>query len=554
MAQYAKPSGNSGTFNNNNFVSPNTGGLTIEEATKYFVTFPNTQSPSTIIANNFNTTGNLNVAGDSQFGGNATFIGGATITGPLVFENDVEVGGDTTLDGTLLCLQTATIDGELTASGGLLMTPLAPATNSIIDFVNAGGEVQLYLDPSTAYDMVFQSAQSEGVAGLSIINATSSFTMLCSTIVTGIVGMLMKNPINMNGNALYGISNIFAQGNTTTPLLTYTSGNVNMNNNTITNCNTINIGSNSTNHYGLLTYNTATNNLSISNPLSGGLVSFIQSGTNVLNMSNTTITSLVNLDMSSKNIINCAQLNPPSGSYTTTTTPPNGDDSTKIATTAWVLANSDPVPILTNYAQLTTVTPQTFTGSNTFTGFAGVNTTQTYPANNNQFVTAKYVASYSAVPYPPNYFLNFQDTLTIPTPVYTDYYYINTTSTGEYYNAYLEGNNIGNTIVSTNSMYWSNVYFYMSGPSSGSVVYFQLTDNLGYPPFSNVNITGSVTKASTGQQTTFTTQIGTTTPNYLIITVPVANFFVALTSIFPVIPSQSYSFSFAVGSYNQTPF
>jgi hypothetical protein len=45
-----------------------------------------------------------------------------------------------------------------------------------------------------------------------------------------------------------------------------------------------------------------------------------------------------------------------------------GDNSDAIATTAFVLANSDPAPVLTNYAQLNTATAQTFTGAIAFSG------------------------------------------------------------------------------------------------------------------------------------------------------------------------------------------
>ena len=235
MAAYPKPSGNTGTFNNSSFNNAgNTGGLTIADGLKYFVSYPTTQSPSTITANNFVTTGSLNVAGTSQFGGDAIFIGGATITGPLTFADNVEVQGTTTLDDTLLCLTTANIDGELTCNGGILMTPQSPSTNSIIDFVNAGGECQLYLDPTTAYDIVFQSSQSEGTAGLTVVNATSSFTMQCATIAPSIVGMQMKNPINMANFGLYGIQNIFINSNTTTPFITLSASTMNMNQNNIT--------------------------------------------------------------------------------------------------------------------------------------------------------------------------------------------------------------------------------------------------------------------------------------------------------------------------------
>ena len=45
-----------------------------------------------------------------------------------------------------------------------------------------------------------------------------------------------------------------------------------------------------------------------------------------------------------------------------------GTNNTSIATTEFVLANSDPAPDLTNYAQLNTATEQTFTGTVNFTG------------------------------------------------------------------------------------------------------------------------------------------------------------------------------------------
>lgn len=59
-----------------------------------------------------------------------------------------------------------------------------------------------------------------------------------------------------------------------------------------------------------------------------------------------------------------------------------GTNNKSIATTEFVLANSDPAPDLTNYAQLNTATDQTFTGQNTFNsgvniGVSGVNTSIT---------------------------------------------------------------------------------------------------------------------------------------------------------------------------------
>lgn len=76
----------------------------------------------------------------------------------------------------------------------------------------------------------------------------------------------------------------------------------------------------------------------------------------------------------------------------TAPTQPLGDNSTAIATTAFVLANSDPAPDLTNYAQLNTATAQTFTGTVNFTGNATA-ITQTIPNNSTAIATTAYVNS-----------------------------------------------------------------------------------------------------------------------------------------------------------------
>ena len=222
MAAYPKPSGNTGTFNNQSFSNTgNTGGLTVEEGLKYFVSYPTTQSPSTITANNFTTTGALNVAGTSQFGGDATFIGGATITGPLTFADNVEVQGTTTLDDTLLCLTTVTVDGILTAetgidisiSGGITFpdnttqTTAYDDTNAVqnnqnntflspyiqtfqgsnsttsptgplqISNVSTSEYVSFYVDPSPTYDLTLYTAQTGNTAGLTVRNPSYSFSV-----------------------------------------------------------------------------------------------------------------------------------------------------------------------------------------------------------------------------------------------------------------------------------------------------------------------------------------------------------------------------------------
>jgi hypothetical protein len=74
----------------------------------------------------------------------------------------------------------------------------------------------------------------------------------------------------------------------------------------------------------------------------------------------------------------------------TAPTQPLGDNSTAIATTAFVLANSDPAPVLTNYAQLNTATAQTFTGAIDFSGSTTA-PTQTLPNNSTAVATTEYV-------------------------------------------------------------------------------------------------------------------------------------------------------------------
>lgn len=239
MAAYPIPKPQYGIYNQNNFSPQTTGqtGLTIDEGKKYFLTFPNAQTTQTEYLND------IGVGGTATFENAVIFNDTVTYNADIEFNQNVLVDGTATVGGNLLCSTTAEIDGELTCNGGILMTPVLPDTNSIIDFVNGGGECQLYLDPTSAYDIVFQSSQSEGTAGLTVVNATSSFTMQCATIAPSIVGMQMKNPINMANNGLYGIQNIFINSNTSTPLITLSASTMNMNQTDITNIDQISIGS-----------------------------------------------------------------------------------------------------------------------------------------------------------------------------------------------------------------------------------------------------------------------------------------------------------------------
>lgn len=460
MAAYPKPTGNSGTFNNQSFVNPdNQGGLTVEEGLKYFVSYPVTQSPSNITANNFTTTGFLNVAGSSQFGGDATFIGGATITGPLIFSDNVEVDGTTTLNDTLLALSTAEIDGELTVNNNIVLNenPLNPSVKTYIQFsdnttqdtayndtnavqndqnntflapfqqtfaanastnnanapirlVNgvAGEYATLYLNPSIG-DVTLYSNQSDG--GLTLRNQTGgSFTV--NPTIDNVASFI--NPVNSsfsigapsllvnNTNATYN-STIF-QGadaalnirnnspNQNFPNTNFISNNssgiptiylsiapseidafttLNMNNqniilvgtmtgangNVIFNSNiSMNVGNN------ILMNDNDITGANIISPTQGQAVQFQDYSANIMTIASVAgINMFQNLGMNDNVISGCASINASGAGYVTTKSPPDGDNTTKIATTAWVTTNS-PSPILTNYAQLTFPTSQNFTG------------------------------------------------------------------------------------------------------------------------------------------------------------------------------------------------
>jgi hypothetical protein len=185
MAQYPKPTGNTGTFNNLSFNNNQSGGLTVTEGLKYFVSFPKTQTPSTITADNFTTTGDLSIGGDSQFGGDVEFLGGVTITGGIVFKDDVEVQGTTTLDDNLLCLTTAEIDGELTVNNNIVLNPSAdaPTVQPFLELTNGvvGEYCKLYLDPNPGNDITLYTGQSTN-AGLTVRNPVNSYTINPATV------------------------------------------------------------------------------------------------------------------------------------------------------------------------------------------------------------------------------------------------------------------------------------------------------------------------------------------------------------------------------------
>jgi len=108
----------------------------------------------------------------------------------------------------------------------------------------------------------------------------------------------------------------------------------------------------------------------------------------VLNIASAEIDSYTNLNMNSKNILNI-------GTGSTAITQPIGTNNTTLATTAFVIANQA-TPVLTNYAQLTYGSLQTFTGPITFSGnTTGI--TQPINTNNTTLATTAYVLANGAI-------------------------------------------------------------------------------------------------------------------------------------------------------------
>ena len=317
MAQYPKPSGSSGTFNNGNFNNNQSGGLTIAEGLKYFVSFPKTQTPSTITANNFTTTGNLDVAGDSQFGGDVNFLGGVSITGGIVFKDDVEVQGTTTLDDTLLCLNDATIDGELTITNNVILEPnaLTPTVAPYLELTNGipNEYCHLYLDPQVGYDMTLYTNQNPG-GGLTIRGANgASFTMNPATVQDG-YGCQFQNPVSMNGNTLSGLNYLVANNGSYITLV----DDINMNNNNITSATNITSTFYNVGAYGQIAVNPSNNPtiLSIANTSTASSAQiyfqmFNTGGVGIAPMNMTTSNVYCNIPL---NLTNGSDINMGSGS------------------------------------------------------------------------------------------------------------------------------------------------------------------------------------------------------------------------------------------------
>jgi len=287
-------------------------------------------------------------------------------------------------------------------------------TLTIVNPTTPGETYSQYIDPDPSYDMTLSTTQTAG--GLTIRTPTNSFTMNPKTFNQNLVtpapvtGLQMLNPINMANFNIVNMgqySTAYTQANNTNLDYVATCNYVNnmiVNGNGILDNPNVWTGTNEFQNLLSVTYNGGLNigqygNLSNSTVLNPQIFviknsyqndsaqiyfqMFNSAGVAQTPMNFTPSAVYCNLplnlstgsdiNMNNNDINNCTSINPPSGNYVITTTPPNGDNSTKIATTSWVYNN---LPALTNYAQLTYSPLQTFTGAISMNGtFTSLGTT-----------------------------------------------------------------------------------------------------------------------------------------------------------------------------------
>ena len=181
-----------------------------------------------------------------------------------------------------------------------------------------------------------------------------------------------------------------------------------------------------------------------------------------------------------------------------------------------------------------------FTGTNTFSGFCGTTTSQSYPQDDNQFVTASYVANFSTTPYPTNNFLQDQTyTAGVGSFVQIDNY-----PTG------IQGNYIGNSLI---SMFPTSFDVTMIvGNTAGTLtdtLYLTTTTPIGNVPYFSVNISGTATYNLTLQQVSFTGTLDSNTPNLISLTTSIPFF----QTYIPSNPNSGYNIYISTFIFNQTP-
>lgn len=287
-------------------------------------------------------------------------------------------------------------------------------TLTIVNPTTPGETYAQYIDQNPVYDMTLSTTQTAG--GLTIRTPTNSFTMNPNTFNQNLVtpapvtGLQMLNPINMANFNIVNMgqySTAYTQANNTNLDYVATCNYVNnmiVNGNGILDNNNVWTGTNEFQNTVSVTSNNGVNigaygnlsNSSVLNPQIFVIQNKYQNDTaqiyfqmfNSVGVAQTpmnftptavycnlplNLTNSSDLNMGSNDINNCTSINPPASNYVTTTTPPNGDNSTKIATTSWVTNN---LPALTNFAQLTYAPLQTFTGAISMNGtFTSLGTT-----------------------------------------------------------------------------------------------------------------------------------------------------------------------------------
>jgi hypothetical protein len=232
MAQYPKPSNNYPTFSQGTFTNPTTGGLTIDEGKKYFLTFPTQQANSTETMSTVLIQGTLGVAQTATFNNTTDTaihsIGDVILDGALNVDGVTTLGGDLDitdsniiLDGVYLTNYIQFPDGtkQYSADTGVSTYTVlnnqdntyvagfnqtfvgdigSVGVNGPIVFTNTtstGGTGSIYVDPDNTTDITIYSAQSTN-AGLTVRNPTNSYTINPATINGTNNWANFLNPIN----------------------------------------------------------------------------------------------------------------------------------------------------------------------------------------------------------------------------------------------------------------------------------------------------------------------------------------------------------------------
>jgi hypothetical protein len=375
MSAEPPPSGGNAGFNPDDWTNANDP-IDNQFLAANYLQFPLAQGAETLA--NTTVSGVLTVQDTSTFADLATFNNGIDITttaGITFSDTTVQTTAfieanyaQLNTDNIFLAPYQNTFQGN--ASTGNANAPLK-LTNGV-----AGEYATLYLNPSSGEDITLYTNQNPN-GGLTIRGANdASFTMNPATVQDG-VGCLFTNPLSMNGNTLSGLNNVYGNGGTITfqNVANFNSGaTLTTTPTAIQTTNVANVAYvNNSISTALVPYSTTTQmNSAISTALTPyALINSQQfTGTPTLQTTPTAgITSpsaIANLQYITNQ--GFAPLASPAFSGTPTApTQPLGDNSTAIATTAFVLANQG-TPVLTNYAQLNTATAQTFTGAIAFSG------------------------------------------------------------------------------------------------------------------------------------------------------------------------------------------